>query len=169
MSGSPESKILVLTIGHSDMAVEYFVGLLEYRHVKHLVDVRSEPYSKIADWATKKNLARVLAKDDIEYHYLGDKLGGKPADPEVWKGEKVDWELLRKKEYFVWGIEDLILIAARAQTAIMCSEENPQFCHRSLAVAPSLEARGVEVAHIRHNGSLQSESSLRPQIKLPLF
>ena len=169
MSISPETKIVVLTIGHSDMAFEYFVGLLEYHHVKNLVDVRSEAFSKVADWATKKTLKSKLAKEEIEYHYLGDKLGGKPADPDVWKGDKVDWEMLRKKDYFVQGIADLVAIAERAQTAILCSEENPQYCHRSLAVAPSLEACGVEVAHIRHNGSLQTEGSLRPQIKLPFF
>lgn len=151
------------------MAREYFIGLLQYHNIETLVDIRSEPYSKYADWATKSLLEQELPQQGIEYRYLGRFLGGKPPDPVVWKGDKVDFDLLRTQEYFIEGIKELIAIAEKSRTAIMCSEENPLHCHRSLAVASSLEANGIEVAHIRHGGNLQPESSLRPQIKLPLF
>jgi uncharacterized protein (DUF488 family) len=52
---------------------------------------------------------------------------------------------------------------------IMCSEEDPLHCHRSMLIAPALDARGVEIAHIRHDGKLISEQDLRPQMKLPLY
>ena len=31
----------------------------------------------------------------------------------------------------------------------MCSEENPETCHRKLLIAPDLAAYGVKVGHIR--------------------
>ena len=36
---------------------------------------------------------------------------------------------------------------------IMCAEENPARCHRKLLVGAALEARGVELRHIRKDGS----------------
>jgi uncharacterized protein (DUF488 family) len=42
----------------------------------------------------------------------------------------------------------------------MCSEEDPARCHRRLLVTRALTGRGVEVRHIRGNGSVVTEAEL---------
>jgi uncharacterized protein (DUF488 family) len=45
--------------------------------------------------------------------------------------------------------------------ALMCSEENPANCHRRLLVGRVLFTEGVEVLHIRADGSIQSEEQIQ--------
>ena len=48
--------------------------------------------------------------------------------------------------------------ATRSRTALMCAEKEPLECHRCLLVAPALEARGVLVAHIRPERTLETHA-----------
>ena len=49
------------------------------------------------------------------------------------------------------ALDDLILLAEKQRTAIMCSEAVPWRCHRSL-ISDALTARGVTVEHILDGG-----------------
>jgi uncharacterized protein (DUF488 family) len=48
---------------------------------------------------------------------------------------------------FAAGLDALIQIAEREQTAIMCAEAVPWRCHRSL-IADALTTRGMQAEHI---------------------
>lgn len=160
----------IYTIGHSNIELDKFIGLLEFHGINLLADIRSEPYTKYAVWFNKSQLERAIPAEDIRYIFLGRELGGRPEDPSVYdRNREIDYELVKKTQYFREGLDNLIKMAAEQRTAIMCSEEDPTNCHRSLLIAPSLEAKGLEILHIRHDGKLMSENDLRPQIKLPLF
>ena len=50
-------------------------------------------------------------------------------------------------------IEDLIALASVSATVVLCSELEPSRCHRSTAIAPALQARGIDVVHILSDGS----------------
>jgi uncharacterized protein (DUF488 family) len=61
---------------------------------------------------------------------------------------------------FAESLAELIEIASRRQTVIMCAEAVPWRCHRSL-IADALTARGIEVKDIL------SETSRKPHALTP--
>jgi uncharacterized protein (DUF488 family) len=48
---------------------------------------------------------------------------------------------------FALCVDELVAVASKARTAIMCAEADPARCHRSL-VAVALLVRGIAVLHI---------------------
>ena len=51
-------------------------------------------------------------------------------------------------------------MAQDSTVALMCAEEDPAKCHRALLIGPALEEHGVDLLHIRAEGSVQSSESL---------
>jgi uncharacterized protein (DUF488 family) len=68
----------LFSIGHSNIAAERFVALLRASGINVIADVRSAPYSRFFPWFSAKNLARLLADEDIGYLSCGADLGGRP-------------------------------------------------------------------------------------------
>jgi uncharacterized protein (DUF488 family) len=60
------------------------------------------------------------------------------------------------------GIEDLIALASVSSTVILGREPEASRCRRSTVVAPALRARGVEVVHLRSDGSARRHESPLP-------
>jgi uncharacterized protein (DUF488 family) len=146
---------LVYTIGHSNTGTVKFISLLKQYGIKTVVDVRSAPYSRHVPQFNKDRIKTELMKEEINYVFMGNVLGGKP---EKFKGETSDDAKYRKislQEEYKNGISRLIEIAKENKTSIMCSEENPENCHRHLLIAKSLLAKGVEVKHIRGSGMVE--------------
>jgi len=55
---------------------------------------------------------------------------------------------------------------------ILCSEEDPAKCHRGLLISRELTKLGIEVRHIRHDGSIESQEHFEsriPPTQLTLF
>ena len=76
----------VFTIGHSNHTWAELAALLKLHGIQVLVDTRSNPVSKYADFANTRALPRLLAEEGITYKFMGDSLGGKPPEwkPEGW-------------------------------------------------------------------------------------
>jgi uncharacterized protein (DUF488 family) len=150
----------IYTIGHSNMKIEKFLGLLKRYGIETLVDIRSVPFSRFNPQFNRKALAAVLAESGIKYVFEGERLGGRIRDVDCYYDKKlpdkktnpadaVDFSALEKKAWFAEGIRDLIGIGAESRTAIMCSEEDPEKCHRKKLVGRKLEMMGARVAHVR--------------------
>jgi uncharacterized protein (DUF488 family) len=60
----------------------------------------------------------------------------------------------------------LIELAGKGRTAIMCSEEDPQRCHRHHLIAQALLARGIAVEHIRRGGEVEPAAAEAKQLSL---
>jgi uncharacterized protein (DUF488 family) len=121
-----------------------------------LIDIRALPRSRFAPWANAKTLPETMAAAGIRYQWLGDTLGGNPA---LLKDRKhkisiADFPGWDEKESYKQGISDLMDIASKYRTAIMCAEENPARCHRELLVGNTLRQRGIAIVHIRKNSKL---------------
>jgi uncharacterized protein (DUF488 family) len=130
----------IYTIGHSNHEWQDFLSLLRSHNVDLLVDIRSKPYSRYVRWATKDNLLKKLPEADIDYYYLGDKLGG------------IRLSDMTMQAAFECGIDDLVqLLKDGEKAAIMCAEENPANCHRQV-VSAMLHEKGFEIIHIRGDG-----------------
>ncbi|MGD9537921.1 MAG: DUF488 family protein [Alphaproteobacteria bacterium] len=157
----PESRsnddgaVTIHTIGHSKHPIARFVSLLKDAGIEALVDVRSHPGSRFNPQFNRTALARALGEAGIDYRHLGDALGGKPQRPALLDASgKPDYAKMRSTPEFRAGIDALIEAAHEATTAIMCAEEDPARCHRTLLVTPALIARGVEVRHLRGDGRI---------------
>jgi uncharacterized protein (DUF488 family) len=154
--------LAVFTIGHSNLGIERFLGLLTQNGIQILVDVRSSPYSRYAVQYNHDCIEHLVEQANVEYQYFGSVLGGKPSNPEFYDNDgRVLYGKIAESEEFQDAISHLIQLIRNFTVAIMCSEENPAGCHRRLLLARVLMERGVDVIHIRSDGALQSESGLR--------
>ena len=116
--------------------------------------VGQESFAVIRDAMSRENVAAlarvVLPAAGIDYLFLGLELGGRP------KGDCIpDYELMAASPLFAEGIAHVEEIAPRTRLALMCSEHEPLTCHRCLLVGRRLVERGVEVAHILRDGTVE--------------
>jgi len=151
----------VLTVGHSNHPIGSFLGLLEKHHVGIVVDTRSQPYSKYSPQFNQRALKTALVAHGIRYLYMGRELGGRPKGAEFYDSQgHVLYDRVAASDVFQQGIARLEKGLGEFRVAILCGEESPVRCHRRLLIGRVLGERGVEVEHIRGNGSLQSEADL---------
>ena len=149
----------VYTIGHSNHTWDTFAPLLKQNDVDVLVDARSSPVSRHAPFANVRRLPTLLVQEGVRYVYLGESLGGRPADSSCYDGNgRPDYEKIRSKSFFREGVEELLKLAQDSTVALMCAEEDPKKCHRRLLIGPALENRGVALLHIRADGSVAYEA-----------
>ncbi|MFH1581572.1 MAG: DUF488 domain-containing protein [Pseudomonadota bacterium] len=139
----------IYTIGHSNItAQEFFERLKEYQ-ITALVDIRSTPYSQFASQFNRELIEQACQKNGFFYFFFGDSLGGKPAgSPTIGKGKKVDYDYLSRQDNYLSGISRLMHLTDTHRICLMCSEGQPDKCHRKLLVGQSLEKEGVHVLHI---------------------
>ncbi|HEX9091172.1 MAG TPA: DUF488 domain-containing protein [Anaerolineales bacterium] len=161
------------TIGHSNLPLDRFIQLLQTYSIQLLVDVRSTPYSRFNPQFNQTALQNSLSEQTIEYFYLGNDLGGRPKDPDVYHHhaipkagkdyfKEIDYAAVMQRPWFTQGIQQLLELANRKRTAILCSEEDPARCHRHHLIARYIldTLPEVNVMHIRKDGSLQEARSL---------
>ncbi|MEW6095174.1 MAG: DUF488 domain-containing protein [bacterium] len=146
---------MIFSIGHSNHSIDDFLNLLEMHQIQLLVDVRSSPYCKYATWFNKNNLIQKIEEKGMNYLYLGNKLGGFPQDTSYLKEDgKPDYKKMSQHKEYLETLEWLIEESQGIRTTIMCSEAEPQRCHRHMLITKSLLERGIEVTHILADGSL---------------
>lgn len=161
---------LLLTVGHSSHSLDHFLGLLATHGVGVLADIRSHPYSRFAPHFNREPLLQALARQRVEYDFLGRELGGRPEGAEYYDDEgHVLYGRVAGSVLFAAGLERLERGRGRSRVAIMCSEEDPMHCHRRLLVARVLLERGVDVLHLRGDGRLQRDGELGGATQGDLF
>jgi uncharacterized protein (DUF488 family) len=142
----------VWTIGHSTRSAVEFSDILLAHKLEVLVDVRSFPGSRRYPQFNKLVLAESLGKIGITYRHLPS-LGGrrKPkADSKnhAWKNASFRaYADYMESGDFKEGISELVELAGKHRTTVMCAEAVWWRCHRSL-IADYLKAIGSSVWHI---------------------
>jgi uncharacterized protein (DUF488 family) len=179
---TPSDQVELFTIGHSNLAADDFVAALRSHQITKVVDVRTSPYSQFAPQFNRLELEQTLSKAGIEYEFAGEVLGGRPTDPTCYRNGQipppksdflklVDYATVATKSWYLDGIERLIALAKMDRTTIMCSEEDPNRCHRHHLIAQSLLERDVTVWHIRKSGApepaarIQRPSDTEPKVE----
>ena len=147
---------MIFTIGHSNHEIDFFIELLKEFHIDTVVDIRSKPDSAYKNHFNKPNLIYLLKQNGFKYIDMGKILGGLPFDKSVLNTVGgIIFDEIEKREWYKNGISRLIDISKDENIAIMCSEENPEKCHRGYIVTHSLLDRGQEVYHIRGDKTKQ--------------
>jgi uncharacterized protein (DUF488 family) len=140
------------TIGHSVLSIEAFLELLEAHRIQALVDVRKMPGSKRHPQFNGPTLAESLASVGIQYIHMPD-LGGlrkpRPDSPNsAWRNVSfrgyADYMMTPP---FAAAAEQLLEIASRKRTAMMCAEAVWWQCHRAM-ISDYAKAKGAKVLHI---------------------
>jgi uncharacterized protein (DUF488 family) len=149
----------ILTIGHSTHDLSTFLRLLRQHGVTAVADVRSVPMSRFTPQYNRHTLRRSLTDARIKYVFLGHELGARSSDPTCYVDGRVQYERLARTADFAVGIERLLTGARTERVAIMCAEQEPLDCHRTVLVARVLAGRGVPVDHIHSNGAAESHAS----------
>jgi uncharacterized protein (DUF488 family) len=139
-------KIKLWTIGHGARSIEEFITLLQNSRIELLVDIRRFPTSKTTHFR-KDELEKILNAREIEYKWLGDKLGG---------FREGGYEKYMQSDTFRKGIDELVEESSKKRTCIMCLEISPKGCHRRF-ISRYLHGLGHDVFHIISFSRVQSE------------
>ena len=145
-------QAVVYTLGHSNRGPDELLALLASEAVAALVDVRAQPCSNRFPHFSGERLRMTLEDGGIVYHWAGRQLGGQrnprpdsrhSALPQTLRGyaDYMEGEAFRR------AARQLLNMAARAPTAILCAERLPEHCHRRL-IADYLYLQGARVVHI---------------------
>jgi uncharacterized protein (DUF488 family) len=142
----------LLTVGHSNRALDELIALARGHAVERIVDVRRFPGSRRNPQFGREALAAALVAAGIEYAWC-PALGGrrsrpKGAAPSAWQvaGFAAYADYMQTAE-FRRAIADLLATAERQSTAVMCAEAVPYRCHRRL-IADWVVLHGGSVLHL---------------------
>lgn len=159
----------VYSIGHSNRRIEQLLAVLHEAGVRLLVDVRSQPVSQRHPQFDGETLRKELEAAGLQYHWAGRSLGGlrspRPDSPHIALTE----DGLRGyadhmgTEIFQKGVAQLINLAGRASTAVLCAERLPEQCHRQL-LADYLLLQGLSVVHLIDSG-VRRDHQLSPEVR----
>jgi uncharacterized protein (DUF488 family) len=151
----------VFTLGHSNHSLGDFLKILQENRIEVLVDARSQPYSRYLPHFSRESLQQAVNGVSIRYLFMGDSLGGRPKQADCYDTQgNVLYNRIREKEFFKEGIRRLVNGIDRYRVCVLCSEENPRHCHRCLLIGRALVDLGIDVQHIRGNGSLETEQTV---------
>ena len=131
----------IYTLGTDRRTEEDFIEILLSYNIQYLIDVRRFPKSKIPIFR-RENLEPLLQQEKLEYHFLGQELGG---------FRKGGYLAYIRTEDFIRGIDILESLALQKLSVIICAERFPWKCHRKW-IARELHRRGWEIEHIIDKG-----------------
>jgi uncharacterized protein (DUF488 family) len=145
-------EISLYTVGHSSRTLSELMELLRDAGIVCLVDVRRYPRSTRHPQFDSVRLRKACEGESIFYHWVGEQLGGHRTQapdslhtvlPEGLRG----YADYMQTEKFLKSVSQLIELATRGPTAILCAEKRPQDCHRSL-ISDYLRNSSVKVEHL---------------------
>lgn len=147
-----DSELTIWTIGHSTRPSGEFLALLGRHRIEAVADVRRFPGSRRCPQYDRVELQAFLAHHQIGYQWL-PVLGGRrrPAPDSA----NIAWRNASFRGYadymqtpeFAAGLDQLLVLARRMRTTLMCAESMWWRCHRSM-IADALRALGITVVHI---------------------
>lgn len=152
----------ILTIGYGADEFDGFMNRLTPHGVTHLVDVRTNAYSRYQEDYRGEAFAARLSERGVKYVFMGDALGAKPTDPAVLTNGQTDYDKLKSAGFFLRGLDQLVQAARNADRllCLMCGCGRPELCHRGRLISPLLTERGVVVNHILPDGGLIDETEM---------
>lgn len=155
---------LLTSIGYGDRPWDEFVERLRRHDIQYLIDVRSQPRSRQPEF-NGEALELLLSKIGVRYLFMGHALGGKPDDQSCYMDGKVDYARCEQRPAFRSGLDRLRnAVSGGHRVAIMCSELDPERCHRSKLIGQALAKVGVELSHIDRDGERVSQKTVIERI-----
>ncbi|MDE7305335.1 MAG: DUF488 domain-containing protein [Alistipes sp.] len=157
----------IYSIGHGNKPIGEFLEELAAFGIAYLVDVRSRPYSKWNPDFNQEPLRRALKEHGIVYGFMGDALGGVPADRTFYDAQgRIVYETLKQSAVFLEGLERIRKAEEqRCKTVLMCSETDPAQCHRSKLIGAALLDRyHLSVCHIVARSKCKTQEEVMAEV-----
>jgi len=163
--------VLIFTIGHSDHTTAAFIELLHQHGIALVVDVRSQPYSRWMPQFNRETLKQDLEDAGIHYEFMGDTLGGRPADRALYDPgqERPNYGRVEETPNYQSGISRLLALVEDEHVqpvTLMCSEGDYRHCHRHLLISQTLLGKGGRVVHIEPDGATVEAELIPEQLSL---
>jgi len=154
------------TIGHSNIQKDTFLDILYHYHINCIIDLRSAPYSRHNPQFNRETLKTDLEINEIEYIYMGDRLGARYEDKNLLLNNgKVNFDKIKDLPSFIAGIENLInKIKTGQKISLMCAEKDPFNCHRFMLISRALAKKNVSIEHILSDKSAVSQDELEKKL-----
>ena len=158
-----------MTIGHSTRTLAEFIRLLQAHGATCVADVRTVPRSRHNPQFNKASLPRSLKKAGLGYVHMPG-LGGlrhaKRDSPNVgWRNASFrGYADYMQTPEFAQSLDELIQLANQERIVLMCAEEVPWRCHRSL-IADALLVRRIRTEDIM-SATRRQVHSLTPFAKV---
>ncbi|MGD2124790.1 MAG: DUF488 domain-containing protein [Desulfobacteraceae bacterium] len=128
----------IYTLGTSTRSLEEFFSILKEYGIKAIADVRRFPKSSRYPHFNRENLEEAAGAQELDYHWLGDVLGG---------FRKGGYEAYKEEPAYEEGLNRLGDLARDSLTVFICAERLTWKCHR-MHISRSLMERGWDVIHI---------------------
>lgn len=159
----------IYSIGYGSRTIDDFISLLNQFRIEFLIDVRSQPYSKFNPKFNQSDLKFSLERNNIKYVFMGDTLGGRPADQTCYDEDgKVNYLEVKMRPFFNEGLQRLITAYRKdIPVVIMCSESNPCDCHRSKLIGMSLldnYEEKISISHIDEKGKIKDQATVMNEL-----
>jgi uncharacterized protein (DUF488 family) len=159
----------VLTVGHSNLEIGTFLGLLAALSVHEVVDVRSQPYSRYVPQFNREQLEQALDGLGIAYTFSGREFGARSPDPAAYDDDgRVRYSALRSTHGFERRMLEVVEASRSGRRqALLCTEADPADCHRAVLVAHALHESGAVVEHLHTDGTVESHTGFLDRISGP--
>lgn len=153
---------ILYTVGHSNHEMDYFVDLLKKNEVDVVVDVRSVPFSQYTTQFNMNEIKKTLKEKNIAYIHMGEEFGARREDKSLYDSDgKLDFDLAKKSEAFQKGVKRIEDGLEKGyHIAFMCSEKQPEDCHRCILVGKAFHDMGYTVLNILEDGSTMSQEEI---------
>ena len=146
----------IYTIGHSSHDLTTFFSLLERYHIETIVDIRRSPRSTRFPHFNFECLSR----SSFNYSFRGDTLGGRRRrrkslnnlNDGLVDDDSHGYADHMQRIEFQQCVNELIASSSSSSVVLMCSENNPEQCHRSLLADYLVLVHQIDVIHILFNG-----------------
>lgn len=158
---SESASIPIYTIGYGERTLAELIAVLQRYQIDYVVDVRTAPYSRYKPEFSKAELTTALRQQGLTYVFMGEQLGGRPADPACYTDGKVDYAKVQATAPYQQGIERVRKAFTQQQRIVLlCSEGKPEQCHRSKLIGATLTKLGIPLIHIDEANALQSQDAV---------
>lgn len=142
------------TIGHGEKETAALIAQLGDAGVRLLVDVRQYPASRRHPNFNRSELEADLVAGGLRYEWWGESLGGRRR-PLTSGSRHPAWRVRAFRGYadhmdraeFRASFSQLLTVAGKTPTAIMCAETLWWRCHRRL-LSDAAELAGTPVVHL---------------------
>ena len=157
----------VFTIGHSNLTMAELLRRLQANGVNLVVDVRSWPRSRHVPHFNQERLGPALSEHNIAYRHSGEHLGGRPQENGLYTSAgQADYRKMAQTPGFQAELSRVIQEAGNRAVALLCTEHDPDKCHRALLVGHQLHLAGCQVEHIVTAGKIRTHEELLEQLSL---
>jgi uncharacterized protein (DUF488 family) len=156
-------KRQLYTIGYSGHTLETFIQELQARHITLLLDIRMTPISRKKGFS-KAALAQAVESAGISYCHIRALGSPKKLRQQLYLERDYEEFFTAFRAYLDLQIDSLQYaaeLASKKLVCLMCVEECPDVCHRSLVAEAIVQTLGNGTS-IRH---LPPPKSLRKRAK----